>query len=47
MTEITENTYINKENIVIAQEINGVYYLTLTSGNIIIVSQEVYESVIG
>lgn len=46
MTEITENTYVNAENIVMAQEINGNYYITLASGNVIMVSQEVYESII-
>ena len=46
MTEISDNNYINKENIVLAQEINGKYFLTLASGNIIMVSQEVYESII-
>ncbi len=47
MIEISNDTYISKENIVIAQEIDGKYYITLTSGNFVIVSEEIYNEIIG
>ena len=45
MTEINEKTYINNENIVIAQEVNGKYLLTLSSGAIIAVTKDIYDEV--
>ncbi len=46
MTKVNDKTYVNKENVVIAQEVNGEYLLTLASGITIAVSKEVYEEVV-
>lgn len=45
MTKLNDNVYVNKENVVIAQELNGEYLITLTSGVTISVDKSVYDEI--
>ena len=47
MIKINDNLYINKENVVIAQRIGDEYFIRLKSGNLLAITQDIYNQLVG
>lgn len=47
MTQISDNLYVNVNNVAYAYKLNDKYYITYVTGNTICVTEEIFNSIVG
>jgi len=47
MIKINDNLYINEENVSMPLKLNGEYYVKLRNGNLIAITEEIYNQLVG